>query len=289
MAYLFKHTSLQVNFNVNLTALGPHRHDGGGAAGPFEPEGPLPPLPRLPPRRRDAPPRARAARAARAVAHPGRVSQAVRRLGSRHQDHPRVRFPRRGARGVDARLQARRGASRRDSRDAALSTGSLGDREDPHRAAREAEARDRDRAPAEEPEGALESRRERAARAGEEVRGCTPQRAQVGRRAGVRRRGVRSARGRDGGRHARRLDEAGRRDQGPQLDTGARGRPGEVGPARQYARLPGAAFQLRRRLRDEGQRGTRHHRLRRARAVASQLQGRRANRQRRSGRPSTGR
>ena len=70
----------------------------------------------------------------------------------------------------------------------------------------------------------------------------------------------------------------------PSSTRAARGRPGEVDPARQHARQPGALLQLRHRLRDEGHQRARHHRLRRAGAVAAQLQGRRAHRRRRPAR-----
>ena len=65
MAYLFKHTSLQINFNVNLTALVPTADTRRRPAGAADAARPVPPLPRLPPRGRAPPPRARAARAAR--------------------------------------------------------------------------------------------------------------------------------------------------------------------------------------------------------------------------------
>ncbi len=141
MAYLFKHTSLQMNFNVNLTALVPT-----GRAGVGQPA-------RLTllelcrhflDFRRDVVRRrldARARRAARAPAHPRRVPQALRRGRPRHQDHPRA--PRRARRAArpDEGLRARRGAGRRDPRDSPLPTGAAGDRQDPRRAAREGDAR----------------------------------------------------------------------------------------------------------------------------------------------------
>ena len=66
----------------------------------------------------------------------------------------------------------------------------------------------------------------------------------------------------------------------PAQHARARGRPRQVDPARQHARQPGAVLQLRRRLRHEGRQRPRHHRLRRAGAVAAELQGRRARHRR---------
>ena len=122
MAYVFKHTSLQINFNVNLTALVPTATPGVGQPARLT----LRDLCRhfldfrleVVTRRLDA----RAARAARAAAHPRRLPQAVRQPRPRHQDHPPVGVARRRREAADEGVRrSTRSRPTRSSRPASTS------------------------------------------------------------------------------------------------------------------------------------------------------------------------
>ncbi len=282
MAYLFKHTSLQINFNVNLTALVPTAHARRRSAGAPDAARPVPPLPRLPPRRRDAAASSTSCASCGAAAHPGRLPQALRRPRPGHQDHPPV-----GAR-APTRSEALMKAFELDEMqaDAILETRLYQLARLEIEKIRDEQREKQKRAPeieraAEEREGALEAGRERAAGGGAEVRRRAPHGAEGRRRAGLRRRGVRRARGRHRGGDARRLDEA----RSARSRTRAR---------RACARATWRKWILRGNTRDtlalfsnfgvayvmKVANVPGHHRLRRAGAVAAQLQGRRARRQR---------
>ena len=95
MAYLYKHTGLQTNFNVNLTCLAADRESRRRPAGARHAARPLPALPRLPHDRGDAPARAREAQAPGAPAHPRGARQDLRRPRPRDPHHPQGRVARR--------------------------------------------------------------------------------------------------------------------------------------------------------------------------------------------------
>ena len=75
MAYLFKHTPLQINFAVNLTCLIPTENPEVGRPGAARPQADPLALPALPPRGRDQAARARAGGAQQAHPHPRRASR----------------------------------------------------------------------------------------------------------------------------------------------------------------------------------------------------------------------
>ena len=216
MAYLFKHTSLQINFNVNLTALVPT-----GRAG---------------------------------VGQPARLTllelcrhfldfrrDVVRRRLTHELGELRARLHILAGflklfDGVDRAIKIiRQAASRADAQQALMKAFALDEVQADailetrlYQLARleidkiRAEQREKqtraggDRAPAEERQGALEAGLERAAEVAKKYGDARRTRAQGRRRAGLRRRGLRRARGHHRGGDPRRLAEAGRRDQGPE-------------------------------------------------------------------------
>ena len=91
MAYLFKHTSLQLNFAVNLTCLVPDEHRVGHlpAVAARSQADPLA-LPPLPPGGGHQAAGARAGVAEEADPHPRRLRNGLRRARRDHQDHPQV-------------------------------------------------------------------------------------------------------------------------------------------------------------------------------------------------------
>ena len=113
MAYLYKHTALQTNFNVNLTCLLPTDEPAGRPAGARHAARPLPPLPRLPHDGGHAAARARAAEAPRAAPHPRRLAKIFDALDEA------IKIIRKSESRADAaeklmkRVRARRGAGRR--------------------------------------------------------------------------------------------------------------------------------------------------------------------------------
>ncbi len=141
MAYLFKHTSLQTTFAVNMTCLVPTENAEVGRPERLDLKQMLwhflhfrleVVTARLEHELRAAP---------EAHPHPRGLREGLRRARRDHQDHPQVgRQGRRGGEDHGA-LLARRRADRRHPRAQALSPGSAGNPRHPDRARREAQAR----------------------------------------------------------------------------------------------------------------------------------------------------
>ena len=123
MAYLYKHTPLQTNFNVNLTAWCPTENPEVGAPQRLDLKAMLQHFLdfRFEVVTRAARVRARAAQ--EAAPHPRGLREGLRRARRDDPDHPQVGGQ--GGRGgeADGALQARRGAGRRDPRAQALQAG----------------------------------------------------------------------------------------------------------------------------------------------------------------------
>ena len=157
----------------------------------------------------------------------------------------------------------------------------------------EEEAPEGDRGAAREPKRALEAHPRGARRARREVRRRAPHALRGRRRARVRRRGLHRPRGRDRGPHARRLDEARARGEGPDRRRGCARATRSPPSCRARRATAWSLFSTpRHALRAARRRRAGDDRLRRAGAVAPQVRRRRARRGRapraRGGAPAAG-
>ena len=158
MAYLFKHTPLQINFAVNLTCLIPTENPEVGRPERLDLKQILWHFLHFRLEVVTQAARARARGAEEAHPHPRRLRDGLRRARRDHQDHPQVGRQGRRRREDHGAVQARRRADRRDPRAEDLPPGAARDPDHPQGARREAEARAADQRAAQERREPLEAR-----------------------------------------------------------------------------------------------------------------------------------